>query len=563
MTTRNDVHRDSLLAHLHRISDKYLVFMFTSGSTANELWTDTLFQAIEDFGAIEIRNVPDGYPYGLFGQRGLAPGMATELVANINSSADPLTQQSNFATVLYPISTIGHVKSQKIGPSLNWKEFYVVKGKSYDSEADSVSYEIIGVRSDNTDTTFYSGITNGSVDLSSIDAKLYPYLRINAIYVDEENRTPEQHSRWTILYDGVPEGTIQPSIAYHQSHDTIQEGDSIEFRIAYQNISNYSMDSVLVLALNRNPANQIDTFELKYHKPLLPQDSLILSYKMHTKGLEGQNRFTILVNPDFDQLEERLENNVIDLKYLVLKDERNPLLDVVFDGIHILDKDIVSPNTTITMSVLDENQFIFVDDPSAFTAHIQQVNEAGNPFGPVDSLIHTRADVMFYPATKPGEKAILEFTANNLESGLYQLTVSVTDASGNASSDLNYKINFRVIREAAISNIYPYPNPFTTSMKFVYTLTGDQIPDYMKIQILTVTGKIVREITQDELGHIKIGNNISEFSWDGTDEFGDQLANGVYLYKVVAKLNGEDLNHFETTGDTFFNQGFGKIYLMR
>jgi flagellar hook assembly protein FlgD len=80
---------------------------------------------------------------------------------------------------------------------------------------------------------------------------------------------------------------------------------------------------------------------------------------------------------------------------------------------------------------------------------------------------------------------------------------------------------------------------------------------------MTVTGKVVREITQSELGYIKIGNNISEFSWNGTDEFGDQLANGVYLYRVVAKINGEDITHRQTSGDKFFNQGYGKIYLMR
>jgi len=52
----------------------------------------------------------------------------------------------------------------------------------------------------------------------------------------------------------------------------------------------------------------------------------------------------------------------------------------------------------------------------------------------------------------------------------------------------------------------------------VFTLTGMDIPDEIKIQIMTISGRIVREITQDELGPIKIGNNISDFAWDGRDE---------------------------------------------
>jgi flagellar hook assembly protein FlgD len=80
---------------------------------------------------------------------------------------------------------------------------------------------------------------------------------------------------------------------------------------------------------------------------------------------------------------------------------------------------------------------------------------------------------------------------------------------------------------------------------------------------MTVSGKIVREITQNELGFIQIGNNVSDFSWDCTDQYGDRLANGVYLYKVKARLNGKDMEIRETSGDHFFSNGFGKLYLVK
>ena len=80
---------------------------------------------------------------------------------------------------------------------------------------------------------------------------------------------------------------------------------------------------------------------------------------------------------------------------------------------------------------------------------------------------------------------------------------------------------------------------------------------------MTVSGKIVREITQDELGPIRIGNNISEYAWDGRDEFGDQLANGVYLYRVIVRSGGEALELRETAGDRGFKNGFGKMYILR
>lgn len=117
-----------------------------------------------------------------------------------------------------------------------------------------------------------------------------------------------------------------------------------------------------------------------------------------------------------------------------------------------------------------------------------------------------------------------------------------------------------------ISNLLNYPNPFTTSTAFVFTLTGSQIPQNMRIQILTMTGKIVREITQLELGPIHVGRNITEFKWDGTDQYGQKLANGVYLYRVITNLNGKSIEKYtQESGQTdkYFKSGYGKMYLMR
>ena len=129
-----------------------------------------------------------------------------------------------------------------------------------------------------------------------------------------------------------------------------------------------------------------------------------------------------------------------------------------------------------------------------------------------------------------------------------------------------YTITFRVISKPMISNLLNYPNPFTTSTAFVFTITGSDIPDNMKIQILTVTGKVVKEITKQELGPLHIGRNITEYKWDGTDQFGQRLGNGVYLYRFVTTLNGKKMDKFTDNGDTtdkFFTRGYGKMYLMR
>ncbi|MBK9016082.1 MAG: hypothetical protein IPM82_19595 [Saprospiraceae bacterium] len=74
----------------------------------------------------------------------------------------------------------------------------------------------------------------------------------------------------------------------------------------------------------------------------------------------------------------------------------------------------------------------------------------------------------------------------------------------------------------------------------------------------------MREITQDEIGDLKVGTHQTDFVWDGRDEFGDRLANGVYLYRVLAQnAEGKTWETFETGADQFFDKGYGKMVIVR
>ena len=93
--------------------------------------------------------------------------------------------------------------------------------------------------------------------------------------------------------------------------------------------------------------------------------------------------------------------------------------------------------------------------------------------------------------------------------GSYELIIKDMDRSNNNSSTTtnryqgnlfyDYRIDFQVINKPEISNVLNYPNPFSTSTKFIFTITGSQLPSNLKIQIMTVKGNIVKEITENEL----------------------------------------------------------------
>ena len=77
---------------------------------------------------------------------------------------------------------------------------------------------------------------------------------------------------------------------------------------------------------------------------------------------------------------------------------------------------------------------------------------------------------------------------------------------------------------------------------------------------MTITGRTVKTFSRTITTE---GNRSAEMQWDGKDEFGDQLANGVYVYRVLTGINGSDIEKRETNADQYFKKGWGKMYLMR
>lgn len=59
----------------------------------------------------------------------------------------------------------------------------------------------------------------------------------------------------------------------------------------------------------------------------------------------------------------------------------------------------------------------------------------------------------------------------------------------------------------------------------------------MKIKIYTVAGRLIKQIEQNA-----INEKYVTIDWDGRDEDGDILANGVYLYKIIVKTINGDFN---------------------
>jgi flagellar hook assembly protein FlgD len=231
-------------------------------------------------------------------------------------------------------------------------------------------------------------------------------------------------------------------------------------------------------------------------------------------------------------------------------------LDVTFDGSYIMNGDIVSSKPTIVIRLKDDNSFILKNDTIGMEIKLKKCE------GCEYERVNFNGPQVTYSVASSSSDFEITYNPDQLTDGTYSMSVQGRDESGNNAGTAPYEISFEVVTESSITHFYPYPNPFSTQTRFVFTLTGSEIPEKIKIQIMTISGRIVREINQDEIGPIKIGHNITQFAWDGTDEFGDQLANGVYFYRVVMRSN-DPMEHRTTMADGAFKDGFGKLYILR
>lgn len=462
---------------------------------------------------------------------------------------------------------IGTMTTPAFGPVSQWDALY---WDFATEQGDSTRVRVLGSGLPAGLTTELADLPEGDLEWqelgAQISASVYPYLRLNAELHDEANVTPAQVRHWQLRSDHVAECALNAHRGFWFPKDTVQQGELLPVAIAIENIGQVDMDSLLVHYTVSGPGYSNVLIPYARRDSLRVGEYFIDTVYIPTGGFRGENRLRIEANPRGsagipDQPEQYLVNNIAELRFHVIEDHINPLLDVTFDGRHILNGDIVSARPNILITLNDENPFLLLDT-QADTANFKVFMTW--PSGSQRPVYFSQAQyITFYPATDASNKSAIEYRPELYEDGEYRLLVQAQDKSGNLSGAVDYRIDFEVYSKPTITEVLNYPNPFSTRTQFVFTITGTEPPDEVLIRIMTIAGNVVREVRSDELGPINIGRNQSSFWWDGTDMFGDRLANGIYLYSVKARLRGEELEYRSTAASPYFKNGIGKMYLLR
>jgi hypothetical protein len=206
-------------------------------------------------------------------------------------------------------------------------------------------------------------------------------------------------------------------------------------------------------------------------------------------------------------------------------DTTGPEVTISFEeNPNFLEGDVIPPSATLHLSISDEHGINITGELGhGITLVIDQ--DYQHEF---DLTKNFQYDLGSF------QKGGLSYQLSNLSEGGHVLSIKAWDNANN-SSLVSVRVEVRAQMEFELTQVMNYPNPFSKETNFYYHLSSSA--ERVEIEIFTLAGRLIKHLPNASK---EVGINFST-TWDGKDQDGDQVANGVYIYKVTAegRIDGE------------------------
>lgn len=458
--------------------------------------TETLYQTFESLGAQRIRVVTPGQSWALISRKGVSAPMMPPL----ETYSPTAVADTDYQMPTYYTAGIGEIISPLIGPVSSWKS---LSWNNSEPTNTIIHLKIVGIKKDFTIDTLRT--LQGSekfADISNINSSIYPKIQVvSTLRNTDGERTPTLKS-WQVNYSAPIELATSP--AEFNAPRRLDRTQPFDVEVNIHNLSEQTVDSINI-SFSLAPNSFLNNVWID---SIPAGESKLVNKSLDVSQFIGEQTLITSLAPNPNLNELILENNVLFYPFYI--DQGVSVLEnvkVTFDGKEIRNGDYVSSLPTIQVS-FPEN-FPIADITAIFL-------DGENILPDVQS--HSKkssssTNIELKPTLANGEHKFIITGKNN-------------------SALLSY--DFKVSSIPQILNVFNYPNPFATSTQFTFELAGPSSVERVKILIYSVAGRQLRELNTTNVG---IGFNT--IAWDGRDNDGNELANGVYLYKIKAKFDSE------------------------
>jgi hypothetical protein len=504
-----DTYRDSTEANklaqlIGQVKDGYLILLAIKDDGSAQM-TESAFRALEGLGSQFCRQVKGRDSWAMISHKG-RPDRVKEKWVQAGEGASVVVDTMSI------YSRSGQVISERIGPAQSWN---VSRIQAEEPEQTNLNLKIVGITAEgNTDTLYSISPLVSDFDISWINAQDYPFLYLVGSFETQNRSKSPVITDWSVMYDLPPEIAFGYD-TFSQSADTVLVGETVNLELEIVNIGYSVLDSLVVQLDEINPQQEEQQHtRIPVNHTLHPDSSVTLDYTWSSTGKQGLYTIKLTADPENMVVEYNEGNNRFQTHVFVLSDTAKPEIEITFDGQTIVNGDYVSEKPYIEAKLYDNSPVSFQD-----TSHVTVMLDGIR-------MSYNRNEVRLEPASAEA-LARIELTPQ-LESGYHTLEVLFSDESRNQSYS---RIDFQVSTELELSNPLNVPNPFAEDTEFTFNLTQ---PADVVLRVFTLAGRRIRELHP---GYLTAG--FQSIPWDGRDQDGDRLANGTYLYKIIATRNGK------------------------
>jgi hypothetical protein len=487
---------------LATIPEGKLVAISIGGECGGFSISQDLKDILHQFGSVYIDSVGWGSSWILLGKLNAPMGSVPEAF----STTGPV----EFDTSFININNFGSFETSQIANSGKWKKLII----EVDSIVNNSQLKIKPIVHQPAPDTLNEFIwSNGEINLSELNSHDVDALSFYCSVDGNEDGSSPIIKSVMIAYDLVPELATNYQVV-SSSADSITIGEDINLLFYVYNVGESKADSFNVKVEVLNEDNSRQTIFSQKVDSLQYNEYKHFEVVHNTSSGSGPKSFLITIDPDNNVRELFEDNNFYSVPFYVRPDTTTPTITLTFDGNDILDGDYIAPNPVIEIELNDES-LLPITEPGSVLLYLN------------DDLIPSDTSIISYSFSETNPKVTVNFTPA-FPDGDYTIKVLWKNSEGNIVDSSGVEKYFQVSSEAQLLYVYNYPNPTSGETYFTFKLT--QIPENISIKIFTIAGRRIKEIN---LASSELKFDFNKIYWDGRDEDGDPIANGVYIYKVI------------------------------
>ena len=221
---------------------------------------------------------------------------------------------------------------------------------------------------------------------------------------------------------------------------------------------------------------------------------------------------------------------------VVANETQGPTVKIYLDTRSFRSGDLVAENP---MMIVDLTDSVGINDAGSGVGHGLEAWLDGSSTGIDLTDFYTGARDNYQAGT-------IEYQFTGLAPGQHTLAVRAWDAYNNSSTS---QVAFSVASSTslALENVYNLPDPVRSTTTFTFQ-HNQLIPINVEIKIYTVAGRLIQILSSNSYPE-----RFVQIPWDCRDRDGSKIANGTYLYKVVAK----------TVDGKYASEALGKMSIVR